>query len=79
MDFVAIRPYSIHLPYVHSAVTCWMETKETCKRRKDVGESKHNCLYVVIFIKPTTCFGPLAGPSSGHKIYKKEKTIQNES
>ena len=21
----------------------------------------------------TTCFGPFAGPSSGHKIYKEEK------
>ena len=79
MDFVAISLYSIHLPYVHSEVTCWMETKETCKRRKDVDESKHNCLCVVICIKSTTCFGPFAWPSSGHKIYKEEKTMQYES
>jgi len=52
----------------------------TWKRRKDVGKSKHNCLYVVIcIIKLTTCFGPCAGPSSVHKIYKEEKTIQYES
>ena len=52
----------------------------TWKRRKGVGKSKHNCLYVVIFIiKLTTCFGPCAGPSSGHKIYKEEKTIHYES
>jgi hypothetical protein len=37
-------------------------------------KSKHNYLYVVIFIiRLTTCFGPSAGPSSGHKIYKEEK------
>jgi hypothetical protein len=36
--------------------------------------SKHNCLYVVIFIiMLKTCFGPYAGPSSRHKMYKEEK------
>jgi hypothetical protein len=39
-----------------------------------LSKSNHNCLYVVIFIiMLTTCFGPYAGPSSGHKIYKEEK------
>jgi hypothetical protein len=45
-----------------------------CIRKKDISKSKHNCLYVVIFIpKLTTCFAPCAGPSSGHKLYKEEK------
>jgi hypothetical protein len=43
-------------------------------------KSKHYCLYVVIFIiRLTTYFGPCAGPSSGHKMYKEEKTVQCES
>jgi hypothetical protein len=37
-------------------------------------KSKHNGMYVVIsIIRLRTCFGPCAGPSSGHKIYKEEK------
>jgi hypothetical protein len=39
------------------------------KRGKDLSKSKHSCLYVVNVIKLTTCFGPYAGPSSGHKMY----------
>ena len=44
-----------------------------CKREKDFSESKHNCLFVNFIIRLTTCFGPSATPSSGHKIYKEEK------
>jgi hypothetical protein len=47
------------------------------KEERMLSKSKHNFLYVVIFIiiiiMLTTCFGPYAGPSSGHKIYKEEK------
>ena len=32
-------------------------------------ETKHNCLMILSLFKPTTCFGPCTGPSSGHKIY----------
>jgi hypothetical protein len=50
------------------------------KRSRMLSKTKHNCLCVVIFIiRLTTCFGPYAGPSSGHKIYKGEKTVQYES
>jgi len=42
----------------------------TCK---DSTISKHKCLYFVLFIiRLTTCVGPCAGPSSGHKINKEE-------
>jgi hypothetical protein len=50
------------------------------KERRMFSKSKHNRLYIVIFIiRLTTCFGPCAGPSSGHKIYMEETTIQYES
>ena len=43
------------------------------KEGRKLSRSKHNCLYFVFFIiRLTTCFGPCAGPSSGHKIYKEE-------
>ena len=43
------------------------------KEGRKLSKSKHNCLYFVFFIIGlTTCFGPCAGPSSGHKIYKEE-------
>jgi len=36
--------------------------------------SQNTTLYIVNFIiRLTTCFGPFAGPSSGHKVYKEEK------
>ena len=45
----------------------------TVKEGKKLSNSKHNRLYFVFFIiRLTTCFGPCAGPSSGHKIYKEE-------
>ena len=43
------------------------------KEGKKLSKSKHNCLYFVFFIiRLTTCFGPCAGPYSGHRIYKEE-------
>ena len=32
-------------------------------------ESKHNYHMLLSLFKPTTCFGPFTGQSSGHKIY----------
>jgi cytochrome b561 len=50
-------------------MSCWY-----AKEGRMLSKSKHNCLYVVIFIiMLTTWLGPYAGPSSCHKIYKEEK------
>jgi len=57
--------YNIKWFYLHNVAV---------KEGRKLSKSKHNRLYSVFFIiRLTTCLGPCAGPSSGHKLCKEEK------
>jgi hypothetical protein len=54
---------------MYTILAYWSGAKEG----RMFSKSKHKFLYVVNFIiRLTTCFGPCAGPSSGHKIYEEK-------